>query len=134
MKPAGVAWRAGHASRRGLRVLVREHGAGRGGHRVETAPGIRELVDGIADPHGAVAAAFDTRFRGPAWLMGAASKAIVRRLRRRGFDVAAPPESFVLGPRKTRGPLAEGELDRAFAWGAELGRRAAMRWHASGVA
>ena len=42
-----------------------------------------------------------------------------RRLRRRGFRPAAPPIRFFVGG--TKGPLLDGEIDRARAWGAELG-------------
>ena len=71
-------------------------------------------------PHGhGRAAAFDTRFDKPAFLTGSAAKGIAKRLRQRGFELVAEPESFfVLG---TEGPLKDGELERAAAWAVALG-------------
>jgi hypothetical protein len=65
------------------------------------------------------AAAFDTRLdRSPA-VTGAAARGIARRLRRRGYDVIAT-ESFLV--QDAEGPLEDGELERARAWGQELVR------------
>jgi hypothetical protein len=64
------------------------------------------------------AAAFDTRLDRSPVLTGAAARGIARRLRRRGFEVIAAPESFLV--EDSEGPLAEGELDRARAWGESL--------------
>jgi hypothetical protein len=72
----------------------------------------RLLADGRS------AAAFDTRIdRSPA-LVGSAARGIARRLRHRGYELAAEPESFFVDDAE--GPLAEGELDRARAWGQTL--------------
>jgi hypothetical protein len=65
------------------------------------------------------AAAFDTRLDRSPFLTGAAARGIAKRLRRRGFDLVADPESFLVAD--SEGPPAEGELDRARAWGASLG-------------
>jgi flavodoxin-like protein len=65
------------------------------------------------------AATFDTRVhvRG---LPGSAARGAARRLRRRGYRLVVAPESFwVTGPT---GPVADGELERARAWGDRLGR------------
>jgi hypothetical protein len=48
---------------------------------------------------------------------GAAARGIARRLRRRGYQVVGD-ESFLV--EDAEGPLADGELERARAWGAEL--------------
>ena len=65
------------------------------------------------------AATFDTRVR-VRGLPGSAARGAARRLRRRGYRLVAAPESFyVTGPT---GPLADGELERARAWGDQLGR------------
>ena len=50
---------------------------------------------------------------------GRPPKSAAKAGRRHGFDLAAPPESFFV--RDTAGPLVEGELDRARAWGQRLG-------------
>jgi hypothetical protein len=65
----------------------------------------------------AAAAAFDTRFDRPAWLTGSAAKQIARRLRGRGYPVTGTRSFFV---QTTGGPLADGERERAVAWGREL--------------
>jgi flavodoxin len=79
-------------------------------------PGIRDLFDSIKtlDAH---AAAFDTRLEMSAWLAGSAAKGIARELRRRGAQVVAAPESFLV-TKETH--LDAGETDRARQWGAQL--------------
>jgi hypothetical protein len=68
----------------------------------------------------ATAAAFDTRFDKPAWIVGSAAKEIGRQLGGKGYEVVDSQSFFV---RKTGGPLAEGERERAVAWGRELAAR-----------
>ena len=83
-------------------------------------PGLRKwLADRIGD--GKKAAAFDTRIDKSPMLTGAASRGIAKRLRKAGYDVIADPESFFVDD--SEGPLADGELERAKAWGAELAER-----------
>ena len=80
-------------------------------------PGVRDWFHGLSKTrNGARAAAFDTRadFR----LAGGAAHAIARRLRSHGYQLAAEPEGFII--EDTEGPLREGELDRAKAWGSAL--------------
>lgn len=60
---------------------------------------------------------FDTRFDRAPWLTGSAAKEIARRLGGKGYRVAGQQSFFV---RTTGGPLAEGERERAMAWGGEL--------------
>lgn len=87
------------------------------------APGVRELLGQLTVPAGHIAAAFDTRLGWPLTLSGAASKSIAKRLREDGFTVVVPPESFVV--TGTKGPLRDGELQRASAWGEQLAHTAA---------
>ncbi len=87
-------------------------------------PGIREWLPGLRSGSGRVAAAFDTRFDKPAFLTGSAAKGIAKRLRVRGFDVMAEPESFFV---TTENALGRGELAHAEAWGAALAERAVRR-------
>lgn len=65
------------------------------------------------------AAAFDTRLDRSPHLTGSAARGISRRLRHHGYEVAATASFFV---DDGEGPLADGELDRARAWGTELER------------
>ena len=80
-------------------------------------PGLREWLAG-REGEGKRAAAFDTRIEKSAVITGAACRGIAKRLRKRGFDVVADPESFFV--EDSEGPLAEGEAERAKAWGASL--------------
>lgn len=81
--------------------------------------GVREWIDGLAPATAVTAVAtFDTRVAKPR-VPGSAARAALRRLRKLGFRVAAKPASFYVDG--TEGPLVEGELDRAWAWGVDLG-------------
>lgn len=64
-------------------------------------------------------AAFETRIW---WSPGSAAKAILRALERAGYRPIAKPQRFVV--RAAPGPLRDGEVERAKAWGAELARLA----------
>jgi len=78
--------------------------------------GVRELLATLTGT-GQPAAAFDTRAHGPALFTGRASKGIARLLRRRGFELVARPESFLV---TKDAQLDEGEEERARRWGAQL--------------
>lgn len=88
---------------------------------------LRDLPRGSL--RGVRVAAFDTRFaqseiakvRILAFLVrlfGFAAEKIATRLKRRGGDLVAPPEGFVVSG--TEGPPADGELVRAAAWAKRL--------------
>ena len=81
-------------------------------------PGLREWLRDL-DGAGYAAAAFDTRIDRSAVLTGTAARGIAKRLHRRGCTSAAKAESFFVDDGE--GPLADGELERARAWGASLG-------------
>jgi Flavodoxin len=65
-------------------------------------------------------AAFDTHTE-KRWVPGAASKRIRTALRRKRVALVDRPTSFYV--QGTLGPLAEGEVERARAWGHSLARR-----------
>jgi hypothetical protein len=65
------------------------------------------------------AAAFDTRIDRPR-VPGSAARGAEKRLRKLGFRIACPSESFYV--TGTTGPLIDGETERARRWGEELGR------------
>jgi hypothetical protein len=99
----------------------RQDAAKQAGHAVISAgTGLREWLAAVrAGPATTTAAAaFDTRVRVHG-LPGSAARAAVRRLRRRGFRVVAPAESFYVAG--TPGPLLPDEADRARRWGDALG-------------
>jgi flavodoxin I len=61
-------------------------------------------------------AVFDTRERGK-WvkIFGYAADRIADELKEKGCNLIAPPEPFYV--KRTKGPLVEGELEHAAAWG-----------------
>lgn len=90
--------------------------AGRRGAGEAPARGVREWI-ATAEPRAGVRViTFDTRVKG---FPGSASGSAARALRKRGWD-AEDGESFFVGGYE--GPLGEGELERARAWGADLAR------------
>lgn len=103
-------------SRQAATAAAREDG----GHveaDADAEPGLRPWLRDLPEAAGAHAATFDTRIDKSPWLTGVASRGIAKRLAHRGYDVVAT-ESFLVAD--SEGPLEEGELDRARAWGAEL--------------
>lgn len=65
----------------------------------------------------ATAAAFDTRLGQPLLITGSAAKLVANRLQSKGYSIVGV-QSFIV--RGTGGPLADGERERARAWGREL--------------
>ena len=90
-----------------------------GGLQVEPdapGPGLRGWFGSLGH-YPVKAAAFDTRFHGPAALTGRASKGVARLLRAHGFQVVADPESFLVTKQDRLEPQ---ETSRAREWGVEL--------------
>ena len=85
-------------------------------------PALRDWLGGLADGH-ALIAAFDTRLAGAPALTGRASRGISRLLRRHGYHLITPPESFVVTKLNT---LADGESSRARRWGEALAAAAGL--------
>jgi hypothetical protein len=107
------------------RASTREDAARRSGGRVlSCGKGIREWLTELHARPGLPTATFDTRIEKPR-VPGSAARAAERKLRRAGFTIAAPAESFYV--TGTEGPLSEGEIDRARRWGDEIARRAGVR-------
>jgi flavodoxin len=79
-------------------------------------PGVRGWLRSLGHGHKKFAA-FDTRFKGPAVLRGRASRAISRKLRMHGFEMAAKPESFFV---TLKNHLEPDEEARAREWGKRL--------------
>jgi hypothetical protein len=82
-------------------------------------PGLRGWLRDLPEVHGCRAAAFDTRLSGSPGKTGSASRGIARRLDKRGYRVEWTESYFVAGGD---GPLVDGELDRAHAWGEDMRR------------
>jgi hypothetical protein len=81
-------------------------------------PSMRSWLEGIGKGNGR-GAAFETRIW---WSPGSAAKSILGKLEAAGYRPAGKPERFVVKGRY--GPLRDGELQRAKAWGAELAQAA----------
>ena len=110
----------GLASARSRRMAV-EAGNDHGSAVVEPAAsdglGLRDWLHELPRRDGAHAAAFDTRLDKPAALTGVAAHGIARRLRHHGYRVLGTASFRVAD---ADGPLVDGELDRARAWGRQL--------------
>jgi hypothetical protein len=79
--------------------------------------GIREWIEGLPKVSGIAAAAFDTSIRKPN-LPGSAARGAAKRLKKKGYHVLVPGELFLVESGK--GPITDGELDRARGWGQAL--------------
>jgi glutathione S-transferase len=106
-------------SRRLAAEGVHEDGAGHVEPGATEEPGLRSWLRDLPPNAAQRVAAFDTRLDKSPWLTGVAARGIAHRLRRHGLEVVGT-ESFLV--EDSDGPLVEGELDRARAWGAELAR------------
>jgi hypothetical protein len=87
-------------------------------------PGLRGWLGSLADRR-ALAAAFDTRLTGIAALTGRASRGISRLLKRHGYFLVEPPESFLVSQQNV---VIDGEAARARRWGAALGSAAVIAY------
>ncbi len=89
-----------------------------GGRPTET---VQNYLDSVA-PGGVKklrVAAFDTRLKAPfAKIFGFAADKMAAWLKEKGSQESVPPMGFIVKGRK--GPLLDGELERATAWGREL--------------
>ncbi len=79
-------------------------------------PSMRSWLDALPGGKGH-SAAFDTQVRGP---FGKGAPTIAEALEAKGYARLADPAGFVV--KGKTGPLRDGELERARAWGAELAR------------
>lgn len=84
--------------------------------------GVREWIDAVTPRKGLPVVTFDTRIH-VKMMPGSAAAAAAKGLRHRGFDRVERGETFWV--KDTAGPVVEGELDRARAWGATLATRVA---------
>lgn len=105
------------------RASTRADAARKSGRLVESATGLREWLEDLPAPTARPGfATFDTRVDHPR-LPGSAARKAAKRLARLGLSPVAAPESFWV--HGTEGPLVDGELDRARAWGHGLARQLA---------
>jgi flavodoxin-like protein len=112
------------STRLGAAQQAQEPGSGVTMEPYASGDGVRDWLPSIGASRGhGMAAAFDTRVKGPAALTGRASKGISHALRRQGYELISEPQSFLVTKRNT---LVEGEEDRARDWGAALADRLAL--------
>ena len=85
--------------------------------------GIRSFLEKIplTQLHQLSVACFDTRLRQSRWLTGSAAGAMAKILQKMGIAPRVPAESFLVSGKK--GPLADGELERAAVWANALPAR-----------
>lgn len=83
---------------------------------VSAGTGVREWLETLPKGAGRRVATFDTHVDKK--IPGSASKAARKRLRRLGFRPVVPAESFYVSDMQ--GPLVDGEVERARAWGTRL--------------
>ena len=102
---------------------VKEHGA----EIPDTRFGLHEWLDMVQVPRAISAAAYDTRMDHPKLVttLDHAAKTEEKLLRSLGATLAAPAEHFFV--TDTKGPLVDGEEDRARRWGRALGELVAAR-------
>lgn len=119
---AGGPTHAFTLSRRSTRSEAHSQGAPKGDERI----GLREWLDALpSDAHPQQVATFDTRVDKVRRLPGSAAKSAARSLRRHGYPRASHVESFYVSD--TAGPLLDGELERARAWGRTLAQKGRPR-------
>ncbi len=111
---AGGPTHAFSMSRPGTRREAADQGAPRGAD----APGLREWLQAQPRDESLRIATFDTRVTRPRHVPGSAARSAARVARKHGYQVSVQPESFYV--EDVSGPLAEGELERATAWGRAL--------------
>ncbi len=82
---------------------------------------VRDFLDKLPETtvKGMKVAAFDTRYAGRmATMLGSGAGSIVKNLQAKGAVLVSPPEGFIVEGKK--GPLKEGELERAASWAKSL--------------
>ena len=109
-------------SRPSTRQDAVKQGATQGSPQLGLREWLEHLYRGGRSEH---VATFDTRVSKVRHLPGSAAKAAAKLVRKLGYSTVAQAESFYVDD--VSGPLLEGELDRARAWGERLGGQAAIR-------
>jgi flavorubredoxin len=85
---------------------------------ISTEVGLRDWIRRQHASRALAAAAFDTRFKMSRKLTGSAARSAEKKLKKRGFDLVVPAESFFV--EGEHGPLHVGEQERAYQWSETL--------------
>jgi flavodoxin len=77
---------------------------------------IKRFLEGFSEGQleGIKAASFDTKMK--SFLAGDASKKISRKLKKAGAEIIVDPQAFIV--KGSKGPLFEGEIEKAEKWAA----------------
>ena len=101
------------------RTNTRADAIDRGADHGEGGFGLRDWIGLLPSGRGGPPlVTFDTRVASMRHLPGSAAKSAARAARRNGYSTAAAAESFYV--HDVDGPLLDGKLDRATAWGRHL--------------
>ena len=111
------------------RPSTRSDAVNRGAPEGRDGTGLREWLHALPARHGPMLATFDTRVAKMRHWPGSAARAAAKVGRHDGYELAAPPMSFYVDD--VDGPLLDGELDRAMAWGRQLAASCRGRIRAS---
>jgi flavodoxin len=102
------------------RASTRQDAVKQGAPPETASTGLREWITALATPahdeH--LVAAFDTRVRKVRHLPAAASRKAAHLLTKKGFELVVPPHGFLV--EDVAGPLSEGQLQEATAWGRKV--------------
>ena len=111
------------------RPSTRTDAISRGAAEGRDGTGLREWMHALPARHEPMLATFDTRVASMRHWPGSAARAAAKVGRHDGYELVAPPMSFYVDD--VDGPLLDGELDRATAWGQQLAAACRGRIHAS---
>jgi Flavodoxin domain len=102
------------------RESTREDAFKQGASQGSTSIGVREWLEHLhRGRHSELVATFDTKVEKVRHLPGSAAKGAANAVHKLGYKTVVKPMSFFV--QGVSGPLLEGELDRAHAWGERLG-------------
>jgi flavodoxin len=101
------------------RENTRADAISKGAHEGDREFGLREWMAGLpSGQHTEKIATFDTKIKSMRHLPGSAAKSAAKAARRHGYESVSKAESFYVDD--VDGPLLDGEIDRARAWGRQL--------------
>lgn len=100
------------------RASTRQDAVRQGAADDAAATGVREWLEAEARADAGLAAVFDTRVAKVRWIPKTASSRAARLLTSHGYRLLSKPAGFLVDD--TPGPLVDGELERAEAWGRQL--------------
>ena len=110
------------------RPSTRTEAVNQGADQAHATTGLREWLAAVPKGGGPPVATFDTRMSKVRGMPLGAAQSAARLARRRGLKVVGRPATFIVSD--TRGPLADGESERACSWGRALAAGVGSESHA----